>query len=267
MTFKNLSLALCSLFLISCGSEDGGPKAQSTKAEKRGKQALRAAGTTAAENVNIPGDRTWGRVYLNDTDTYSEFIQDQAKFQEQVYLLLEPQFAITRDYIVLGHDDSALPDNEKSETGIAFWGKGLTITGGLNPNRTDYPTQNNIFDPDTAALRLSVFRGLEDSNNAGVLVIEEIPIHFNDGIDINVDSGKLVDSYISGNEVQLIFADAFGKISLHGNFDSQNFTGKVYFLTDAIDQDDTGTPVPVTRDPQLLGKFSVSTCGFFTCAN
>jgi hypothetical protein len=262
MTFKNLSLALCSLFLISCGSGDSGPKAASSRAEKRGTQAVRAEGTPSKAGALKPGDRTWGRIFIDEGFQSG----GQVEFQEKVNLLLEPQFKADEVGEVIGLDDSQLSNNEKSETGIAFWGKGLTLTGGLDPNKTDYSEQTGIFDESTASLRVSIFSKLIDSANPGVSIIRETPIHFNDGIEPGVDSGKLVDSYIKNNEVQLIFADQYGKFSLHGTFNNNNFSGNVYFKTDKIDQDDSGA-VDVDRKPQYLGKFSVITCGFFTCTN
>jgi len=259
MTLKNLTLVISSLFLISCGSDGSGPKAQSTKAEKRGKQAIRAAGTAAEAAVTKPSGSTWGRVYLDESE---QDYQTQATFQKQVELLLEPQFRADEVGDVSGVDDSTLPDDQKNDTGIAFWAKGLSFKDGFDPNRNDYPEAEDFIKTDAdASLRLSIYRSLKSGGSGA---IEEIPIHFNDE-DHNVDSGGLIVSYILGNYIQVIFADVFGKVSISGRFDKSMFVGQVHFLTQKTDQENTGNLIEVTRDPELLGRFSVETCGFFTC--
>jgi len=258
MTLKNLSFAFVTLFLISCGSDSAGPKALTKKVEKRGKTAVRPAGSLEAPETVKPQASSWGRVFIDD-QTQS----GQIEFQQQVASLLEPQFSADEVGVVNGIDDSNLPEEQRALSGIAFWGKGLSLGGGgLDPDKS-YDEQVSVFDESSASLRLSIYSAEIISDTASEQKIQEIPLHFNDGS--GEDSGKLVDSIIIGKRVQLIFADAYGVVSLDGEFDSDNFQGKVYFKTNNLDTNNDGELEAVERNVELLGEFSVSTCGFFTC--
>lgn len=255
MKIKVLIVSLASLFLISCGDSGKSGSSLSTNGnELRGKPQVNAQ-STAEEEALSPSGITRGRIVMDDywnNDT-------QASFDQHVKSFLSPQLKSTEVGIVSGSETN-------TETGISFWGRGLKYKGGaLNP-LTVFPQEDAVFSEDEAELRISIFQkkdqGTDDISDD---TIEEIAIHFNDSINGH-NSGKLIDSVVSGKYVQLIFADSYGKVSLSGNFVNDN--GQDYYIGQVLFKNLVGynkAPLTTEHQAEVLGRFKIRVCGMFVC--
>ncbi len=252
-TSRLLIISITSLFLINCGGNKGTYEAQLTNGlELRGTPVAQAQGTQEINAVS-PNKVTWGRIFID-----SEWRQDtQADFYRHLKSFLSPQILESEVGEVSGNETS-------SETGIAFWGQGIKYNQGLITPGGNLIDGENIFNPDTAELRISIYQKKNGS-------VQEIPIHFNDALNGKA-SGQLIDSLVrsSDNYVQLTFADSFGKISLSGFISSQDINGIAYYegqvlFRNILKKNIDGSFINVGHQPEVLGKFKVQVCGFFQC--
>lgn len=250
MKARILIITLSSLFLMSCGSDSGSKNKATGGTDSRGKPIVSAQ--TADERARLlrPDDATFGRVYIDDR--FSTPAQTQDQFQIQVQSLLLASLSPAQIGTVDGSESS-------TSSGIDFWGQGITLNqGAFDPSTlVNFPQgREDVFNVTSAELRVGIYQQVASG-------LQEVPLHFNDGTE---NSGSLVDSYVEGSFIQLIFSDEFGKFSLAGNVsrdaqDAYQYEGQVYFKNLKVGG------VTTNEDPQLLGRFSVSACGFFTCGS
>ncbi len=251
---KLLIVSLASLFLISCsGSGGSADKATSTNGQElRGKPTVQAQ--SAAEIAAVsPTGITWGRISKDDV-----FQQDtQIQFDAHLKSFLSPQMLESEIGMVSGDEGS-------SETGIGFWGKGIRYTAGILKPGVALAAGEDVFDGNTAELRISIYQKIADGS------VQEVPVHFNDSLN-GKSSGELVDSVVSGDYVQLIFADSFGKVSLSGVIRTEASDGVAYYEGQVLFRNLTrrnadGTSTAINHNAEVLGRFKVRACGFFTCS-
>ncbi len=250
---KLLIVTLGSLFLMSCGSGADADKALGTDGvQARGKQIVNA---TANElEVVSPSGITWGRIFT-DTRWGGD---NQELFKEKLVDFLSPQLKAENVGVVSG-------DLNNTETGVQFWGRGITLNTGADFSLSERPLRTeDAFKVETAELRISIIH-----KNPAAEDFEEIPIHFNSGL--QESKGRLIYSEREGSYIQLIFADSFGKVSLSGILEegiSSDGVATTYYTGQLLYRnlkDINGEAV--SHEAKVLGQFKVKACGFFKCAN
>lgn len=251
MKLSKLLITLASLFLISCGgSGSGADKALSTDGvEARGRQ-LQNAATSAEVEALSPTGITWGRFSMDNrwqSDT-------QLIFQTNLIDFLSPHIKASDVGTVSG-------DQTDVTTGISFWGRGLSLNDGSSFDISkSYTGASNVFNEETSELRISIIQSHLTNG------IQEIPIHFNSNLD--KDKGQLIYSEISGNFVQLVFADSLGRLSLMGFIEQDSSTGITYYIGQVVYRNLLGIDgLTVDQEVKSLGMFQIKACGFFECSN
>ncbi|MGH1469342.1 MAG: hypothetical protein ACRBBP_10800 [Bdellovibrionales bacterium] len=251
---KLLILSLASLFLINCdGGGGSADKAVSTNGQElRGTPTVQAQ--SAAEIAAFsPTEVTWGRVSKDDT-----WGQDtQVEFDAHLKSFLSPQMLESEIGTVSGEETN-------SETGIGFWGRNINYTVGAFTPGVNLAPGEDVFNGDSAELRISIYQKMNDGS------VQEVPVHFNDPLNGKM-SGELVDSFVDGPYVQLIFADSYGKVSLSGFVETDPTDGIAYYkgqvlFRNLLKKNADGTSTEVTHDAEVLGEFKIKACGFFSCS-
>ena len=241
---KNLNAVLVSVFLpllmIGCegNGRNGGKKVRNhggISRELRGNIE-----TSAANQENI----AWGQIY-DYNHTYSV-----PSFQERVEDFLSPQLDADEIGEVNGNFGSI-------DTGIFFFGRGIKFSSQPQKDNNGYVREINVFSTSSSELRIEV----EDRYNGDRSII---PLHFNEN---GNGPGGLTGSLVSGEFIQLIFEDEFGKVSLEGvikQFSNGDvlYQGDVWYKNLARIREGQSLQI-LSQNERFLGGFTINACNFF----
>ncbi len=237
-----LTIAL-PLFLVACGSGGNGRSGKTASRNNNDSRTFRGNVDTSAlqsQSSNI----YWGQIF-----DYNHGFSGVQSFQERAEDFLFPQLDAKDIGSISGVRGS-------TNTGIFFYGSGISFIGEPSVDQNGFIRRENAFDTKTSELRIEI----EDlfNNNRGI-----IPIHFNE--DKN-GLGQLTGSLIEGNFVQLIFEDELGKVSFEGVLQSSTnamlFVGDVYYRNLNYVRID-GDIQSLNEDSKFLGGFVTDACRFF----
>lgn len=168
--------------------------------------------TAGTPGTNNNG-RLWGAIHSGSSMTEDSFNQSVHNF---VSATLDPN--------QLGH----VSGNIYASTGVRFWGY-------VEVNGTSIVAQSS-------ELRVVIWDSYAGYVDASGDLITEYPVHMRGN----------ASGWVSGNQAVVRFQDQYGWIELRGNFDSQYFSGVVWYSNNNGAQGQ-------------LGDFFVGTCSFFRC--
>lgn len=230
-----LGILALAVFMIGCAP---------SKTQKKSRIISRGAGAVTQPLVQAPQNGShadkdgqagaWGEILA---------LQSQQQFEFEVRKFLSNITEPDGSPISVGN----ISGMTGQSTGIRFWGSvGLnTQNGVINVNG-----QNNAqIASQGSVLRMSIIDSYVGLQNAEGETITEIPIY----IAQNVEGFVGVTGVVQGNRAQIHYQDSFGRITLDGTFNSHWFQGTVYYQNTSPQASGT------------LGRFAVTTCGFFKC--
>jgi hypothetical protein len=180
-------------------------------------------GQAARLNNSANASTQWAQLVNNSGDQF---------FDQQLYTFTLPMLDGADASQQLGYV-SASPGQS---TGVWFWGQAVI-------NSTNGSSTYGTLDSSKAKIHVEIW---DDKTLQGAL-----PVVIHIGSDLN--GFVSATGTVNGSSVQMTFTDGYGSVGLSGTYNSQYFSGTMYYSNGGGGQ---FTPI---------GTFQVATCGFFVC--
>lgn len=232
MFSRRIFITLCLIVSVAVGCQQKRNKKQSLRTGRGGRGMVTNPTLTNATTNSQCGSyyvagKQWGEV---------TGMQGDQAFWQEVYNLTAPVLSGLPADDQLGYVSAA----SGQPTGVRFWGHAQTAYGnGQGP-----------IDMNTAEIRIEIFddRACQPKGDGSMRPM--IPVH----IGRSQPDFVRAEGNVNGGQVNLLFEDKYGMITLQGQIMNGYFSGDMSYSTAQ-----TGGQL------RLLGRFTVPTCGFFIC--